>query len=340
MSFVGALSGFAPALGAAADVFAGHAEIGEGVAIGPGTSISAERLNIGREARIGANCRLVGRDIHIGDHVTIGDSSNIQVSTFVVGDYVKLHNHLFALGDEPMVIGHNGWFGQNLVLNSSGASLTIGNNVSIGAYSSVYSHAWHGELLEGCTIASSAPVMIEDDAWILGAYNVISPGVTIGRRALVLSGSVVTRDVPPNTTFAGAPARDLSDRIQAYEQVSDDERLRRMAEYVREYAQSLYPDRHEVIEDGVLCHPPDRGSFNVLVGRRRHDLTQAAAAIYVLENNDAEAPLETTVFDLRTKTYVKRRTPVEAEIITFMNRHLARFVPADRPVVRSDPRHA
>ena len=338
---MGALSGFAPSLGAAADVVTGHAEIGEGVVVGPGSSIHAARLTLGPHTRIGANCRLVGRDIHIGDRVTIADNSNIEVTTFVVGDYVKLHNHLLALGDEPMVIGHNGWFGQNLVINSSGAGLTIGNNVSIGAYSSVYSHAWHGELLEGCTIASSAPVTIEDDAWILGAYNVISPGVTIGRRALVLTGSVVTCDVPADTTFAGAPARDCSDRIRAYEHVSDDERLRRMAEYVLEYARSLYAERHEVIEDGVRCHPPEGEPFDVLVGRRRRDLSQAAAVVYVLENDGGDAHLEATVFDLRTKTYVKRRTPVEVQIIGFMNRHLARFVPADRAVVRvDDVRHA
>ena len=51
-----------------------------------------------------------------------------------------------------------------------------------------------------------APVHIKRGAWI--AINVvILPGVTIGECAIVATGSVVTKDVPPYTLVGGAPAK-------------------------------------------------------------------------------------------------------------------------------------
>ena len=41
----------------------------------------------------------------------------------------------------------------------------------------------------------------------IGAGAVILPGITIGENALVGAGSVVTKNVPPNTIVAGNPAR-------------------------------------------------------------------------------------------------------------------------------------
>jgi acetyltransferase-like isoleucine patch superfamily enzyme len=41
----------------------------------------------------------------------------------------------------------------------------------------------------------------------IGANATILPGLTIGARAMVGAGSVVTRDVPPGTVVAGNPAR-------------------------------------------------------------------------------------------------------------------------------------
>ena len=50
------------------------------------------------------------------------------------------------------------------------------------------------------------PVVIEDDAW-LGSRVTVLPGVTIGRGAVIGTGSVVTKSVAPYTVVAGNPAR-------------------------------------------------------------------------------------------------------------------------------------
>lgn len=46
------------------------------------------------------------------------------------------------------------------------------------------------------------------DGASIGAASTVLPGVTIGARALVGAGSLVTVDVPPDTVVAGAPARE------------------------------------------------------------------------------------------------------------------------------------
>ena len=52
------------------------------------------------------------------------------------------------------------------------------------------------------------PVTIGSDVWV-GGGAVICPGVTIGDRAVIGAGSVVTRDVPDGVVAAGNPARVL-----------------------------------------------------------------------------------------------------------------------------------
>lgn len=46
------------------------------------------------------------------------------------------------------------------------------------------------------------PVNIEDDVWI-GFNAIVLKGVTIGARSIVAAGSIVTRDVPPDSLFVG-----------------------------------------------------------------------------------------------------------------------------------------
>ncbi len=53
-------------------------------------------------------------------------------------------------------------------------------------------------------------IRVHDDAWI-GADATILAGVTIGEAAVVATGAVVTKDVPPETVFGGVPAKKIRD---------------------------------------------------------------------------------------------------------------------------------
>lgn len=49
---------------------------------------------------------------------------------------------------------------------------------------------------------AAAPVRIGDDAWI-GFNSTVLKGVTIGARSIIGAGSIVTRDVPPDSLYIG-----------------------------------------------------------------------------------------------------------------------------------------
>ncbi len=50
------------------------------------------------------------------------------------------------------------------------------------------------------------PVHIGNDCWF-GASVTVCPGVTVGDGCVIGAGSVVTRDIPPNSFAAGVPCR-------------------------------------------------------------------------------------------------------------------------------------
>ncbi len=50
------------------------------------------------------------------------------------------------------------------------------------------------------------PISIGDDVWI-GGGAIVNPGVTIGHRSVIGSGSVVARDIPDDVVAVGNPAR-------------------------------------------------------------------------------------------------------------------------------------
>ncbi len=65
-------------------------------------------------------------------------------------------------------------------------------------------------VIPGALDGTVAPVRLLKGCY-LGACCVILPGITVGERAVVGAGAVVTRDVPPGKIVLGVPARVVRD---------------------------------------------------------------------------------------------------------------------------------
>jgi maltose O-acetyltransferase len=85
--------------------------------------------------------------------------------------------------------------------------VTIGDRTQIGPAVQIYAadHPRDAETRRS-GLEFGRPVRIGSDVWI-GGGAIILPGVTIGDGAVIGAGSVVTRDVGPDQTVTGNPAR-------------------------------------------------------------------------------------------------------------------------------------
>lgn len=92
--------------------------------------------------------------------------------------------------------------------------ITIGNNVAVGANSTISDTDFHPldpEMRrQPLQAAQTAPIRIEDDVFI-GMNCLILKGVTIGKSSVIGAGSVVTRSVPSRVIVAGNPAKVVRD---------------------------------------------------------------------------------------------------------------------------------
>lgn len=81
--------------------------------------------------------------------------------------------------------------------------LTIGNNVSIAGEVRIFT--MEHDIDSPDFAAIGAPVVIEDYV-VIGTRVMILPGVKVGKGAVLASGAVVTKDVPPYAVVGGVPA--------------------------------------------------------------------------------------------------------------------------------------
>lgn len=105
-------------------------------------------------------------------------------------------------------IGANFYANYNLVILDC-AKVKIGSNVFIAPNVGIYTagHPVYAQT-RNTGLEFALPIEIGDNVWI-GGNVVINPGVSIGNNTVIGSGSVVTRDVPPNVIAVGNPCRVL-----------------------------------------------------------------------------------------------------------------------------------
>jgi acetyltransferase-like isoleucine patch superfamily enzyme len=131
--------------------------------------------------------------------------------------YCRMGNdvHIAVTGDSPdrkavLHIGVDSGFSDRTRINVTDA-VTIGDHCSIGWDCDIWDTSWHRvRFLDREPGPISRPVVIEDHVWI-GSHTIVQRGVRIGTNSVIAAGSVVVKDVPPNSLAGGTPARVLKE---------------------------------------------------------------------------------------------------------------------------------
>jgi len=164
-------------------VISGRTTIGRVCRIGPNTII--------RDSRVADGCRIVASVVEgaeLEDEVTVGPFAHLREGTHLargvhVGNFAEVKKARLGRGAK---MGHFAYVGD----------AQVGEEVNIGA----------GTVTCNYDGVSKHRTVIGKGAFIGSDTMLVAP-VKVGDGATTGAGSVVTRDVPPDTVAVGAPAR-------------------------------------------------------------------------------------------------------------------------------------
>ena len=147
----------------------------------------APSVKLGQRVALNAFTNLYGCEI--GDDSKIGTFVEIQKGA-KIGRRCKISSHSFICEgvtiEDEVFVGHNVTFTNDLFPRATRVDGSLQTDADWKCVPTL--------IKRGASIGSSATILC---------------GVTIGERAMVGAGAVVTKDVPPNTLVAGNPARVL-----------------------------------------------------------------------------------------------------------------------------------
>lgn len=149
-------------------------------------------VKLGKDVKIFDFVNLYG--CQIDDGSKIGTFVEIQKNAFI-GKNCKISSHTFIC--EGVTIEDNVFVGHNVTfINDKYPRAT---NLDGSLQSEADWQVVKTLIKRGVSIGSSSTILC---------------GITIGENAIIGAGSVVTKDVPPNTIVAGVPAKQLSKKYQ------------------------------------------------------------------------------------------------------------------------------
>jgi acetyltransferase-like isoleucine patch superfamily enzyme len=131
----------------------------------------------------------------------------VHFSSFIdYGVYIR-YPWKFSIGRNSSINRKCAFYGSAFIDDSR---IEIGNNVAIGP-ECVFFGAGH-DYTDIKLKDISKTIIIKDHVWI-GGRCIILPGVTIFEGAVIGAGSVVTKNVPAWSIFAGNPAKFIKTRV-------------------------------------------------------------------------------------------------------------------------------
>lgn len=120
-------------------------------------------------------------------------------------EYVRYRRSILKLMKEGLSIGRNVTIMPSAWIDHEYSYLiSLGDNSSISKGVRLIAH--DASTFKFLGITRVGRIEIKDNCFI-GENAIILPGVTIGPNVLIAAGSLVNKDIPPNSCVAGVPAR-------------------------------------------------------------------------------------------------------------------------------------
>ncbi len=171
----------------------GDTIVGEACLIGPDCVLRDSRLDDGSVVEHSVlEGAIVGAGCHVGPFSHLRPGAVIEAGAHV-GNFVEVKNSRLGAGAR---IGHFGYLGD--------ADVGEGANIGAGTVTCNYD----GRTKHRTSIGRGA---------FIGSDTMLVAPVSVGDGARTGAGSVVTRDVAPGTTVAGAPARPLRPERESHD---------------------------------------------------------------------------------------------------------------------------
>lgn len=113
-------------------------------------------------------------------------------------------------GTFDLSIGADTFIGHDVLILGGNSSVKIGSNVDIAPRVTIVTGSHYIDMRGERSAGSgySSDIIIEDGVWV-GAGSTIIGGITIGRKSIVGSGSLVNKSIPPNVIAVGNPCRPI-----------------------------------------------------------------------------------------------------------------------------------
>jgi len=141
------------------------------------------------------------------DYIRAGKILNELLGSAGEGISIE-HNFHCDLGYN-IHVGENFYAGFNCTILDI-AEVRVGDNCLIAPNVGIYTAGHNLNPMDRHKTGFGKPITIGSNVWI-GGYSVILGGIKVGNNSIIGAGSVVTKDVPSNTVYAGNPAKKIKD---------------------------------------------------------------------------------------------------------------------------------
>jgi acetyltransferase-like isoleucine patch superfamily enzyme len=170
------------------------------------SSVVADTAVLGDRTQVWLFCQ-IRENVRIGQGCVLGKGIYVDAGV-VIGDNVKIQNNASIF--TGVTIEDGVFVGPHVCFTNDKIPRAVNPDMSLKS-----ADDWH-----------VTPTLVKAGA-ALGANSTIVCGITVGRWAMVASGSVVTKDVPDHALVMGNPARIVAWVCACGQRVRIDERERR-----------------------------------------------------------------------------------------------------------------